>query len=126
MTDEARDEREEHAFEALVVSAFHRIDIDDDVDVQALQKLTPKEEAVLASLGSDFMKRLIAGKVQPSTAANDCEEIAELVGTGDGHGFLNRATKLDETSEEEVRKKREEIRKRKRSERARSKKETHG
>lgn len=126
MTDEPRGEREERAFEALVVSAFCRMEIE-DVDVQEFQQLTAKEEAVIASLDPDFMKRLIAGDVDATSEEREqCIDSDDLVAAGESHGFLNRASQVDETAEEEVRKKRQLIRERKRSERARDKKNTHG
>ncbi len=51
--------REERAFEALIVSAWHAVDTE-DVDIEHLPELTDKERAALDSLGPDFIDSIIA------------------------------------------------------------------
>jgi hypothetical protein len=55
-------EREERAFEALIVSQL-RAPNDDEPDMERLPILSSKEQQAMDSLGSDFVERLLEGKI---------------------------------------------------------------
>ncbi|GIW88279.1 MAG: hypothetical protein KatS3mg108_2603 [Isosphaeraceae bacterium] len=108
-------EREERALDALLVSALRRADKDDEViDPDRLPQLTDEEKAAMRSLGSDFVKRLLAGErpleakpEQRQRESCDEEDALALAGSGADWG-LNRAEEIDgETAEELERRKRE-------------------
>lgn len=58
----ATNEREERAFDALIVSQL-RAARHDEIDLEHLPELTDKEREALDSLGPDFVARLLAGEI---------------------------------------------------------------
>ena len=51
-------EREERAFEALIVKTLRQIDYE-DVDIDSLPELNDKEKRALEKLGPDFIENLL-------------------------------------------------------------------
>lgn len=95
--------REERAIDALLVSQL-RSNRD---NVESLPELTSVERMTLDSLGADFVDRLLAGDVKCADIEEDVEKGEELV-CGSAFG-MNRAKELDETTRQELDRKRQEI-----------------
>lgn len=109
MTDKSKQERDQRALDALIVSQLRRHQETGEVDIEKLPRLTSEEKAALDSLGPDFMDRLIAGELIPEDKKTEEVEDEELLCAG-GMGFgLNRAEEIDEKTEEALEKKRKEI-----------------
>ena len=96
-------EREERALDALIVSQLRACD---ETDVNHLPELSDEERNALDSLGADFIDKLLAGEIA-STAEVDGDEF-ELASAGDAFG-MNRAKEIDQTTKEELDRKRQEI-----------------
>jgi hypothetical protein len=63
MLNDTKKDREERAFDALLVSVLRRVDKDDDdIDPKHLPQLTDDDKAALAALGTDFIDRILAGE----------------------------------------------------------------
>jgi len=94
--------REERAIDALLVSQLRS----NRECVESLPELTEIEKEALNSLGDDFVDRLLAGEVRASVPAemDDQEEIV----CGPAFG-MNRAKDLDESTRQELDRKRQEI-----------------
>jgi len=101
----SKDDREDRALDALIVSQLRR---NDETDVEHLPRLTKDEKAALDKLGPDFIDRLFA------------QETADGAGSSDSHGGttyaqeemaagMNRAEDIDDETAEELEKKRKEI-----------------
>lgn len=59
MIEMTKQEREDHAFEALIVSQLRRTEQCDEVDIDHLPQLTNEEKAAMDSLGPDFIRKLL-------------------------------------------------------------------
>lgn len=95
--------REERAIDALLVSQLRS----NRVNVESLPELTDLERAALDSLGTDFVDRLLAGEVRKLSDESEMEAKEELA-CGSAFG-LNRAKDIDETTRQELDRKRQEI-----------------
>src|SRR4051794_40927992 len=97
-------EREERAFEALIVSQLRKECDPDSVKPEDLPALSAKEKAALASLGSDLIERLWTDgkRILPEVSASCRTSVAsdELV--------LNRAEDIDEETAKELSRRRAE------------------
>ncbi len=71
-------EREERALDALFVSTLRRVDRDEDtIDPDRLPQLTEEERVRMNALGSDFIKRLLAGERPLSPKGRRRERISK-------------------------------------------------
>lgn len=108
MTEKSKEERNQRALDALIVSQLRRHERCDEVDLEKLPRLTPEEKAGLDSLGPDFIDRLIAGDIAPAEVdSQDCDE--ELLCAGGMSFGMNRADEVDEETERKLEEKRREI-----------------
>ena len=110
MSGRSKNEREERALDALIVSQL-RFKEDDEVDVEHLPQLTDEDKAALDSLGSDFVGRLLAGEIESDVASDDvpdCDDNPVFAGEEMLAG-MNRAEDIDEETAEELKRKRKEI-----------------
>jgi len=100
----SRSEREERAFEALIVSQFRRECEPDKVKLEDLPALTAKERAALKALGPDLIERLWNKKKESSTPApiqSGPVPTGELV--------MNRAEEVDMDTADELARRRTEL-----------------
>ena len=95
--------REERAIDALLVSQLRS----NRESIQSLPELTDLEREALNSLGDDFVDRLVAGEIRKVCADVEAKQ-EEEVACGPAFG-LNRAIDIDETTREELDRKRQEI-----------------
>ena len=116
-------EREERAVDALLISALRQQDSEGtDVDAKNLPHLTEEEKAAMKALGSNFIRRLLAGERPLGDAAvpqeSDPDECEELAAAGCGaDGIMYRAEEVDEGTKQELDKREREILERKARER---------
>ena len=106
MNGRSKNEHEERALDALFVSQLRWNDAE-EIDEAHLPRLTDDDKAALDSLGPDFMRRLLAGKVTPSEARDGPEDPAyaeEEMLAG-----MNRAEDIDDDTAKELERKRREI-----------------
>lgn len=129
MTRGSDREREERAADALLVSLLRRVDKSDEyIDPKHLPPLAEEDKAALASLGSDFVQRLLAGDRPVSVTdgpATECapdREEPALAGAGADTSF-NRAEAVDDATTEELDEREREVLRRKAE---RERKETGG
>jgi hypothetical protein len=110
MSAKSDKDREDLAFDALIVSQLRREGECGDDD-EHLPELTESDCKAMNALGADLVERLLNGQAGP---AFDCEselgsessESEELVGAGDGIGFgFNRASCVDHDLLDEKRRK---------------------
>lgn len=102
-----RKEREERAFEALIVSLLRKDCDPDKVKPEDLPKLTKKEKAALEALGPDLVDRLWnQARRDPGPPRVVKEEPA--MARADEHG-MNRAEIISEETAQEIRRHREEV-----------------
>lgn len=101
----SKNEREDRALDALIVSQLRR---NDETDVEHLPRLTEDEKAALDSLGPAFVDRLFAeetaeGDDQPDSEGATAFTREEML------AGMNRAEDIDDETAEELEKKRKEI-----------------
>jgi hypothetical protein len=117
MNGESKGERERRASDALLLSALRLTEKDEEkVDPESLPELTDEEKAAMRALGGDFMQRLLAGERplgEPPSGAGpdgpvDKSDHGELALAGDDHG-MNRAEEIDDTTAEELERRKREI-----------------
>ena len=65
MTDRSKQERNQRALDALIVSQLRRHEDGDEADLEHLPRLTAEEKQALDSLGPDFIDNLLAGENKP-------------------------------------------------------------
>lgn len=111
MTDRSKQERDQRALDALFVSQLRRHENSDEVDVEHLPRLTKEDKQSLASLGPNFIDRLLAGEVQPVAEEPlvEDEEKEDLLCAGGMAYGMNRADEVVEETEEAIEEKRNEI-----------------
>jgi hypothetical protein len=98
-------EREERAFEALIVSQLRKECDPEKVKPEDLPPLSSKEKSALASLGPDLIERLWNdGKKIVREAASSCSKSVES-----GEMVLNRAEEIDEKTAKELARRRAEL-----------------
>lgn len=108
MTDRSKQERNQRALDALIVSQLRRHEDSDEVDLEHLPRLTVEEEQAFDSLGPDFIDKLLAGEIKPTEDDLSVEEDELLCAGGMSFG-MNRAEEIDAKTAEELERKRQEI-----------------
>jgi hypothetical protein len=103
MTEISRKEREERAFEALIVSQLRR---ECDPEKGNVAKLSDAEKAAIDELGPDLIDRLWNGEVPAASAE---PEKQELVMSGADDFGMNRAENISEETAAELNRRRAEI-----------------
>lgn len=122
MPEGSKQEREERAADALIVSLLRRVDKDDDyIDPKHLPQLTEEDRGAVDALGADLVDRLLAGerplaaRSKPKDERPDESEVA-LSGCGQDTSF-NRAEVVDDATTEELKEREREILERRKRER---------
>lgn len=106
-------EREERALDALIASGLLRCDTEDEVDPEQLPELSVEEKEALATLGPDFVRRLLTDRISRMRRSKEVPENDDTLATVGGVGVgLNRAEEMDSDTLNELRKQRQEIIKR--------------
>lgn len=100
----SRKEREERAFEALIVSQLRKECDPDKVKPEDLPTLTPKEKAALKALGPNLVDRLWNQGKQSSPPA---PVQSRPIPTGDL--VMNRADDVDEETADELARRKAEL-----------------
>jgi len=108
MTDRSKQERNQRALDALIVSQLRRHEDGDEADLEHLPRLTAEEKQALDSLGPDFIDNLLAGENKPEEDDPPAEEDELLCAGGMSFG-MNRAEEIDGETAEELERKRQEI-----------------
>jgi len=109
MTDRSKQDRDQRALDALIVSQLRLREQCDNVDIDHLPKLTKEEHEVLASLDSEFINRLLSGGSTSIIDEPTIEVNEELLCAGGMSYGLNRAEEIDERTAAEIELKRNEI-----------------
>jgi hypothetical protein len=104
-----RDEREDRALEALIVSRL-RSGCSDENDLESLAALTKEEQAQLECLKPGFIERLIA-RISSSTEVEEAEKELDEENCTEPHELVGGMWRAeDHTETEEMRQKRESVR----------------
>lgn len=119
MNGESRKEREERAFDALLVSILRRADKDDDiVEQEKLPELTEEEKAAMKALDTDFIDRILAGerpiarRQVPRPGDTSDNDDAALAASG-AECAMNRAEEIDDETADELERQKRDILERK-------------
>lgn len=100
MSAKSEKDREDRAFDALIVSQL-RQECEGAGGDEHLPELTKSDCEAMSALGTDLVERLLTGQSGPafdceSTTSSKSFDSQELVGAGDGVGFgFNRASTVD-------------------------------
>jgi len=112
-----RDEREERAFEGLVVDALRKGE-QEEICIEGIREPNETELAALRLLGDDFIERLVSGKLSATGAAAVPPCVAGPAVPLAEHGLvLYRSEGVDAKTQEELDKADREVIERKKRER---------
>lgn len=93
--------REERAFEALVVEVLRKFDRE-DLCIDDVREPNETELAALELLGSDFIDRLVSGKLENDESEEDVSEGELAMAGGVAGESLFRCDNVDESVNEQL------------------------